>query len=151
LTGEGGGKIIHSGSFFSTVIATVCTFKLDLRRSGERRVKIYCELAICVPSGEEETEETATLEVAKANLIIQFGPSPTATPSGPLTKYTLSSIVPTISPADDAQALKTAIAALARDRHNHIRITDNNPVSESRRDSIRSRFLAKVKQFSQSN
>lgn len=151
LTGEGGGKIIHSGSFFSTVIATVCTFKLDLRRSGERRVKIYCELAVCVPSGKEETEETATLELAKANLIIQFGPSPTATPSGPLTKYTLSSIVPTISPTDDAQALKTATAALARDRHNHIRMTDNNPVTVSRRDSIRSRFLAKVKQFSQSN
>lgn len=151
LTGEGGGKIIHSGSFYSTVIATVCTFKLDLRRSGERRVKIYCELAVCVPSGKEETEETATLELAKANLIVQFGPSETATPSGPLTKYTLSSIVPTISPTDDTQALKTATTALARDRHNHIRITDNNLVTVSRRDSIRSRFLAKVKQFSQSN
>lgn len=151
LTGEGGGKIIHSGSFYSTVIATVCTFKLDLRRSGERRVKIYCELAVCIPSGKEETEETATLELAKANLIVQFGPSETATPSGPLTKYTLSSIVPTISPTDDTQALKTATTALARDRHNHIRITDNNLVTVSRRDSIRSRFLAKVKQFSQSN
>jgi len=154
LTGEGKGRLIHSGSFNSTVIAKVCTFKLDLRREGQRRVKIYCELAICVPSGEdyEETSATsATLEVARANLIIQFGPSPTATPSGALIKYTLSSIIPSISSsAEDAQALHMAAAALARDGQNHIRITDNL-VADSRRDSIRSRFLAKVKKFSQSN
>jgi hypothetical protein len=157
LTGEGEGKIIHSGSFYSTVIATTCTFKLDLRKEGERRVKIYCDLAICVPSGNDSTEETdetsatsATLELARANLIIQFGPSPSATPSGPLIKYTLSSIVPSLSSTDDAQALHLAAGALARDRNTHIRKTDN-PVADSRRDSIRSRFLAKVKKFSQSN
>ena len=154
LTGEAAGKIIHSGSFYSTVIAKVCTFKLDLRREGERRVKIYCELAICVPSGNDSTEETeetsatsSTLELARANLIIQFGPSPSATPSGPLIKYTLSSIVPSLSSTD---ALHLAAAALARDRTTHIRKTDN-PVPDSRSDSIRSRFIAKVKQFSQSN
>ena len=157
LTGEGNGKIIHSGSFYSTVIANSCNFKLDLRHEGERRVKIYCELAVCVPSGDDSTEETeetsatsASLELARANLIIQFGPSPTATPSGPLIKYTLSSIVPTLSSSsDDAQALRLAAAALARDRNTHIRkIEDRVP---SGRDSIRSRFLSKVKTFSQSN
>mmetsp|Transcript_24681 Transcript_24681/g.42038 ORF Transcript_24681/g.42038 Transcript_24681/m.42038 type:complete len:562 (+) Transcript_24681:184-1869(+) len=158
LTGEGAGKIIHSGSFYSTVIASSCTFKIDLRHEGERRVKIYCELAVCVPSGDDSTEETeetsatsATLELARANLIIQFGPSPTATPSGPLIKYTLSSIVPSLSSSpDDAQALQLAAAALARDRNTHIRKTDD-PIPDSRRDSIRSRFLSKVKTFSQSN
>jgi len=157
LTGEGNGKIIHSGSFYSTVIANSCNFKLDLRHEGERRVKIYCELAVCVPSGDDSTEETeetsatsASLELARANLIIQFGPSPTATPSGPLIKYTLSSIVPTLSSSsNDAQALRLAAAALARDRNTHIRkIEDRVP---SGRDSIRSRFLSKVKTFSQSN
>ncbi|KAL7493285.1 hypothetical protein ACHAWT_002317 [Skeletonema menzelii] len=158
LTGEGNGKIIHSGSFYSTVIANSCTFKLDLRHEGERRVKIYCELSVCVPSGDDSTEETentsatsATLELARANLVIQFGPSPTATPSGPLVKYTLSSIVPSISSSpDDAQALHLAAVALARDRNTHIRKTDD-PVPDSRRDSIRSRFISKVKAFSQSN
>jgi len=153
LTGEGEGKIIHSGSFYSTVIATTCAFKLDLRNEGERRVKIYCDLAICVPSGNDSTEETdetsatsATLELARANLIIQFGPSPLATPSGPLIKYTLSSIVPSLSSTNDAQALHLAAGALARDRNTHIRKTDN-PVADSRSDSIRSRFLAKVRKF----
>mmetsp|Transcript_28547 Transcript_28547/g.40774 ORF Transcript_28547/g.40774 Transcript_28547/m.40774 type:complete len:554 (-) Transcript_28547:18-1679(-) len=158
LTGEGNGKIIHSGSFYSTVIANSCTFKLDLRYEGERRVKIYCELAVCVPSGDDSTEETeetcatsASLELARANLIIQFGPSPTATPSGPLIKYTLSSIVPTLSSSsDDVQALHLAAAALARDRNTHIRKTEDR-VPDSGRDTIRSRFLSKVKTFSQSN
>lgn len=158
LTGEGNGKIIHSGSFYSTVIANSSTFKLDLRHEGERRVKIYCELSVCVPSGDDSTEETeeasatsATLELARANLIIQFGPSPTATPSGPLVKYTLSSIIPSLSSSpDDAKVLRLAAVALARDRNTHIRKTDD-PAPDSRRDSIRSRFISKVKAFSQSN
>lgn len=94
LTGEGDGKLVHSGSFHSTVIATVCSFKLDLRHEGERHIKVNCELAICVPSGlepdnngiddsdENEDKVSATLELARANLLIQFSPSPTSTPSG---------------------------------------------------------------------
>ena len=158
LTGDGSGKIVHSGSFYSTVIANSCTFKIDLRHEGERRVKIYCELAICVPSGDESTEDieeanatSSTLELARANLVIQFGPSALATPSGPLIKYTLSSITPSLTTStEDAQALVLAAAALAKDRNTHIRKVEN-PAPDSRPNSRRTRFLAKVKQYSQSN
>ena len=54
LTGEGGGKLVHSGSFHSTVIATVCSFKLDVRavrvdlgrRCHLRATCISCELTL---------------------------------------------------------------------------------------------------------
>lgn len=87
LTGEGEGKLVHFGSFHSTLIATVCSFQLDLRREGERRVKVNCELAVCVPSGldgvgrapeksqendnksdegeGDQAEQSATLELAR--------------------------------------------------------------------------------------
>merc|ERR1719221_79368 len=89
LTGDSDGKLVHSGSFHSTVIATVCSFKLDLRRPGERRLKVECLLSVCVPSGDEqgnksgmlpvkEEKVNATLELAQVNLLIQFSPSSTA-------------------------------------------------------------------------
>lgn len=158
LTGEGDGQLVHSGSFHSTVIAKECSFKLDLRREGERRIKVECELAIMVPSGKEEPNEnegkeekcSATLELARANIIIQFSPSPTSTPSGPLVKYSLMDIKPTISDYEEgsanARAIQSAAAVLARDRHNHIQSTDS--ASESSRPNAKSRFLSKVKQFS---
>ncbi|KAL3788868.1 hypothetical protein ACHAW5_009225 [Stephanodiscus triporus] len=134
LTCEGDGKLVHSGSFHSTLIATVCSFKLDLRRKGQRRVKVQCELAICVPSGDgtkngsevsqEEGSVSATLELARANLVIQFSPSPTSTPSGPLVKYSLIDIKPTITSfeegSDAERAIQSAAAVLARDRNSHI-------------------------------
>jgi len=163
LTGEGDGKLVHSGSFHSTVIATVCSFKLDLRREGERRIKVQCELAICVPSGLEpdnnatvpsgnekkDEKVSATLELARANLLIQFSPSPTSTPSGPLVKYHLMDIEPTISDykegSDNARAIQSAAAVLARDRHSSIQSITSNEVA---RPNVKSRFLSKVKQFS---
>lgn len=168
LTGEGEGKLVHSGSFHSTVIATVCSFKLDLRHEGERRVKVRCELAICVPSGcdgtpvgtptntehvgnEEETPEkkSATLELARADLAIQFSPSPTSTPSGPLIKYTLLDVKPTITDyedgSDNASAIQAAAAVLARDRHTHIRYS-----GAEQRPNAKRRFFSRVKAFSSS-
>jgi len=164
LTGEGDGKLVHSGSFHSTLIATVCSFKLDLRREGERRVKVQCELAICVPSGRdgsnnatepsksEEKEEkvvSATLELARANLVILFSPSPTATPSGPLVKYLLMDIKPTIKSyeegSDNARAIQTAAAVLARDRNCHIQ---SGGSKAGVRPNVKSRLLSRVKQFS---
>ncbi|KAL9181555.1 hypothetical protein ACHAXT_010360 [Thalassiosira profunda] len=134
LTGEGDGKLVHTGSFHSIVFATDCLFKIDLRREGERRIKVQCELAICVPSGLESTEHLesegndertgATLELARANLVIQFSPSPTSTPSGPLVKYTLVDVKPTIASyeegSDNARALQAAVTALVRDRQSQI-------------------------------
>jgi hypothetical protein len=149
LTGEGDGKLVHFGSFHSTLIATVCSFQLDLRREGERRIKVNCELAICVPSGldgfgrapekspenddgkeeeQDKTEQSATLELARANLAIQFSPSPTSTPFGPLVKYTLVDVKPVITEyeegSQDAQAMHMAAAVLARDRHTNIRVSE---------------------------
>jgi len=164
LTGEGAGKLVHSGSFHSTVISTACSLKLDLRREGERRVKIECELAICVPSGmddsnnatetseseEKEDKVSATLELARANLVIVFSPSPTSTPSGPLVKYSLMDIKPTMSSydegSDNARAIQTAAAVLARDRNCHIQ-SGGNIVAEER-PNVKSRLLSRVKQFS---
>jgi len=166
LTGEGGGKLVHSGSFHSTVIATVCSFTLDLRREGERRIKVECELAICVPSGlepdnnatipsgndEKDEKVSATLELARVNLLIQFSPSPTSTPSGPLVKYHLMDIKPTITDyeegSDNALSIQSAAAVLARDRHSYIQTEKSNDES---RPNVRSRFLSKVKQFSRNS
>ena len=162
MTGEGNGKLVHSGSFHSTVIATVCSFKLDLRREGERRVKVQCELAICVPSGYDGTSEhsegsedkAATLEIARVVLVTQFSPSETATPSGPLVKYSLMDIIPTITNyeegSDNAIALRSAAAVLARDRNTHIQ---GGAMSAENEDAdvtsnYRSRFFSKVKQIS---
>lgn len=76
MTCDGAGKLVHDGMFHSTAIAKSCSFRLDLRRPGENRVKVICELAICVPSGDDETKEekspNATLELASANLLIEF-------------------------------------------------------------------------------
>ncbi|KAL3762855.1 hypothetical protein ACHAWU_001002 [Discostella pseudostelligera] len=162
LSGEGDGRLVHSGRFHSTLIATDCSFKLDLRREGQRRVKVQCELAICVPSGsdgsiiaaapsEEEGKEeksSATLELARAILVIQFSPSPTSTPSGPLVKYALMDIKPTISDYEDgtdtARAIQSAAAVLARDRYSHIQCAS----PEVRPHVVKSRFFARVKQFS---
>lgn len=162
MTGEGNGKLVHSGSFHSTVIATVCSFKLDLRREGERRVKVQCELAICVPSGYDGTSEhsegsedkAATLEIARVVLVIQFSPSETATPSGPLVKYSLMDIIPTITNyeegSDNAIALRSAAAVLARDRNTHIQGGAMNAENEDSdvTSNYRSRFFSKVKQMS---
>jgi hypothetical protein len=171
LTGEGEGKLVHFGSFHSTLIATVCSFQLDLRREGERRVKVNCELAICVPSGldgagrapekspendehgEEDTmeqeEQSATLELARATLAIQFSPSPTSTPSGPLVKYTLLDVKPMITNyeegSEDASAIHTAAAVLARDRHSGMRVKETP--HESRPTATR-RFLSRFSNMS---
>jgi hypothetical protein len=171
LTGEGDGKLVHFGSFHSTLIATVCSFQLDLRREGERRVKVNCELAICVPSGLdgvgrapekspenddhenddtiEEAEQSATLELARATLAIQFSPSPTSTPSGPLVKYTLLDVRPMITNyeegSEDASAIHTAAAVLARDRHTGIRVTET--VNDNRPNATR-RFLSRFSNMS---
>jgi hypothetical protein len=170
LTGEGDGKLVHSGSFHSTLIATDCSFKLDLRIKGERRVKINCELAICVPSGtdgvgrtsarssedndnleDEKAEQSATLELARANLAIQFSPSPTSTPHGPLVKYTLLDVKPTITEyeegSDDAQALHMAAAVLARDRYSNIRATETRS-SEDNGPTVARRFLSRFSTMS---
>ena len=75
MTCDGAGKLVHDGMFHSTAIAKSCSFRLDLRRPGEKRVKVMCELAICVPSGDDETKDekaNATLELATANLLIEF-------------------------------------------------------------------------------
>ena len=158
MTGEGNGKLVHSGSFHSTVIATVCSFKLDLRREGERRVKVQCELAICVPSGYDGTSEhsegsedkAATLEIARVVLVIQFSPSETATPSGPLVKYSLMDIIPTITNyeegSDNATALRSAAAVLARDRNTHIQGGAMNAENEDAdvTSNYRSRFFSKM-------
>ena len=170
LTTEGG--LVHSGSFHSTVIATECKFKLDLRREGERRVRVDCQLAISVPSGldggcsntkepfggEEKEMSSATLELARANLVIQFSPSPFATPSGPLAKYELLSIIPTIADyeegTDNAKALDLAASALAK--HTHIQCSgdgENTDVvaDDTTRSNVKDRFLSRVvKQFTSS-
>ncbi|KAL7517181.1 hypothetical protein ACHAWX_004611 [Stephanocyclus meneghinianus] len=173
LTGEGDGKLVHSGSFHSTLIATVCSFHIDLRREGERRVKINCELAICVPSGtdgmgraparssddsgnkedeEDRGEQSATLELARANLAIQFSPSPTSTPSGPLVKYTLLDVKPTITDyedgSDDARAIHMAAAVLAQDRHSNIRVSGTQLASEEKRPTATRRFLSRFSTMS---
>jgi len=165
LTTEGG--LVHSGSFHSTVIATECKFKLDLRREGERRVRVDCQLAISVPSGldggcsntkepfegEEKEMSSATLELARANLVIQFSPSPFATPSGPLAKYELLSIIPTITDYEEgtnnAKALNLAASVLARDKHTHIQCSgdDTDVVAD---ESVKDRFLSRVKLFTSS-
>lgn len=160
LTCEGDGKLVHSGSFHSTLIATVCSFKLDLRRKGQRRVKVQCELAICVPSGSDGTKDgaevshetggddkaSATLELARANLVIQFSPSPTSTPSGPLVKYSLTDIKPSITSfevgSDTERAIQSAASALARDRYSHIQ--DGGQHSEVRPNNVKSRFLSRL-------
>ena len=173
LTGEGDGKLVHFGSFHSTLIATVCSFQLDLRREGERRVKVSCELAVCIPSGldgagrapekspeerddegekieEDKSEQSATLELARASLAIQFSPSPTSTPSGPLVKYTLLDVQPVITDyeegSEDARALHMAAAVLARDRHTNIRVSAS-PSLESR-PTVRSRFMSRLSNMS---
>lgn len=173
LTGEGDGKLVHFGSFHSTLIATVCSFQLDLRREGERRVKVSCELAVCIPSGldgsgrapekspeehddkeekidEDKSEQSATLELARASLAIQFSPSPTSTPSGPLVKYTLLDVQPVITDyeegSEDALALHMAAAVLARDRHTNIRVSAS-PSLESR-PTVRSRFMSRLSNMS---
>jgi hypothetical protein len=161
LSGEGDGRLVHSGRFHSTLIATDCSFKLDLRREGQRRVKVQCELAICIPSGSDgsiisaalsedvgkEEKISSTLELARAILVIQFSPSPASTPSGPLVKYALMDIKPTISNYEDgtetAKAIQSAAAALARDRYSHIQFA-----SPELRPQVKSRFLSRVKQFS---
>ena len=161
LSGEGDGRLVHSGRFHSTLIATDCSFKLDLRREGQRRVKVQCELAICIPSGSDgsiisaalsedegkDEKSSATLELAHAILVIQFSPSPTSTPSGPLVKYALMDIKLTISDYEDgtetAKAIHNAAAALARDRYSHIQFA-----SPELRPQVKSRFLSRVKQFS---
>jgi hypothetical protein len=160
LSGEGDGRLVHSGRFHSTLIATDCSFKLDLRREGQRRVKVQCELAICVPSGSDgniiaiassedegkDEKSSATLELARAILVIQFSPSPTSTPSGPLVKYALMDIKPTISDYEDgtenARVLKSAADALARDRCSHIQC-----VSPELQPQVKSRFFSRVKQL----
>ena len=156
LTCEGDGKLVHSGSFHSTVIATVCSFKLDLRREGERRLKVQCELAVCVPSGkdhmateipeEKEDNVSATLELARAHLVIQFSPSPTATPSGPLYKILLMDIQPTFEDyeegSDNAKELRSAAAVLSRDRHTHIQYKGSKPDTKS---SLKGSFLSRMK------
>lgn len=165
LTSEGEGMLVHSGSFHSTLIATDCSFKLDLRREGQRLVKVHCELAICVPSGmdgsnntidsaegkEKNDNSSPTLELARANLVIQFSPSPTSTPSGPLVKYCLMDIIPTMSNfeegSDNTRAIHSAAAVLARDRHSQIQCKGN---SAEARPNVKSRFLSKVKQISSS-
>lgn len=160
LSGDGDGRLVHSGRFHSTLIATDCSFRLDLRREGQRRVKVQCKLAICVPSGsdgcitpavssEDEGKDekvSATLELARAILVIEFSPSPTATPSGPLVKYALMDIKPTICDFDEgsenARAIQAAAAVAARDRYSHIQFASH----ELR--PIKSRFFSRVKQFS---
>lgn len=146
MTCDGAGKLVHDGMFHSTAIAKSCSFRLDLRRPGENRVKVICELAICVPSGDdEEKSSNATLELASANLLIEFSPSPTSTPSGPLVKYQLLDIDITIcefNEGNDARALNTAAAALARDRGN----LGKQVNSPDKRQGFRDRFLSKVKQ-----
>jgi len=169
LTTEGG--LVHSGSFHSTVIATECKFKLDLRREGERRVRVDCQLAISVPSGldggcsntkepfegEEKEMSSATLELARANLVIQFSPSPFATPSGPLVKYELLSIIPTITDyeegTDNAKALDLAASVLARDKHTHIQCSGEEKevvADATTRSNVKDIFLSRVKQFTSS-
>ena len=159
LTSEGDGKLVHSGSFHSTLIATVCSFKLDLRQKGQRRVKVQCELAICVPSGSDGTKNgaevsqekgsddnaSATLELARANLVIQFSPSPTSTPSGPLVKYSLMDIKPTIRSfeegSDAERAIQSAAVVLARDRYSNIQ---NGGRNAEVRPNVKSRFLSRL-------
>jgi hypothetical protein len=159
LTSEGDGKLVHSGSFHSTLIATVCSFKLDLRQKGQRRVKVQCELAICVPSGSDGTKNgaevsqekgsddiaSATLELARANLVIQFSPSPTSTPSGPLVKYSLMNIKPTIRSfeegSDAERAIQSAAVVLARDRYSNIQ---NGGRNAEVRPNVKSRFLSRL-------
>ena len=167
LTGEGNGRLVHFGSFHSTLIATFCSFQLDLRREGERRIKVNCELAVCVPSGldgvgrvpenkcspenaagkenEDKIEQSATLELARANLAIQFSPSPTSTPSGPLVKYTLLDVKPMITNyeegGEDAHAMRMAAAALARDKSNNIRVSQNQ--TRVNRSTVASRFMSR--------
>ena len=165
LTGEGDGRLVHFGSFHSTLIATLCSFQLDLRREGERRVKVNCELAVCVPSGldgvgrapekspenaaekenGDKVEQSATLELARANLAIQFSPSPTSTPSGPLVKYTLLDVKPMITNyeegSEDSQAIHLAAAVLARDRNNNIHVSQNQATGN--RSTVASRFMSR--------
>ncbi len=159
LTSEGDGKLVHSGSFHSTLIATVCSFKLDLRQKGQRRVKVQCELAICVPSGSDGTKNgaevsqeegsdekaSATLELARANLAIQFSPSPTSTPSGPLVKYSLMDIKPTIRSfeegSDAERAIQSAAVVLARDRYSNIQ---NGGRNAEVRPNVKSRILSRL-------
>jgi len=166
LSTEGG--LVHSGSFHSTVVATECKFKLDLRREGERRVRVDCQLAISVPSGldggcsntkepfegEEKEMSSATLELARANLVIQFSPSPFATPSGPLAKYELLSIIPTITDyeegTDNAKALDLAASVLARDKYTHIQCSGEDKEVVADRSNVKDRFLSRVKQFTSS-
>ena len=145
---------------FGLYVSLPCSFKLDLRREGERRVKVQCELAICVPSGKDgptsehsEGEEkddkasSATLELARANLVIQFSPSPTSTPSGPLVKYSLLDIKPTITDYDN-EALQSAAAVLARDRNTHIQCGGKDLEDIVSVPNVRDRFFSRVKQFS---
>ena len=169
LTGEGEGKLVHTGSFHSTVIATVCSFKLDLRHEGQRRVKVRCELAVCVPSGadnavgfenssensdndEKSEKKSVTLELARVDLAIQFSPSPTSTPSGPLVKYSLLDIKPTISNYDDGgkneNKIHSAAMVLARDRHTHIRYVENQSDDTKASPKSKNGFFSRVRQFS---
>jgi hypothetical protein len=161
LTCEGNGKLVHSGNFHSTLIATVCSFKLDLRRKGQRRVTVQCELAICVPSGSDGTKIggeaakeggndekiSATLELARAHLVIQFSPSPTATPSGPLVKYSLSDIKPTIKSVDEGsdteRAILSAASVLARDRYSNIQ--NGGQIAEVRQPIVKGGMLSRLK------
>lgn len=161
LTCEGNGKLVHSGNFHSTLIATVCSFKLDLRRKGQRRVTVQCELAICVPSGSDGTKIggeapkeggndekiSATLELARAHLVIQFSPSPTATPSGPLVKYSLSDIKPTIKSVDEGsdteRAILSAASVLARDRYSNIQ--NGGQIAEVRQPIVKGGILSRIK------
>ena len=88
--------------------------------------------------------------------MIQFSPAPFATPSGPLVKYELLSIIPSINDyeegSDNAKALDLAASVLARDKHTHIQCIgeDTNVVADATTRSNVKEFLSRVKQFTSS-
>ena len=112
--------------------------------SGSDGTKIGGEAA---KEGGNDEKISATLELARAHLVIQFSPSPTATPSGPLVKYSLSDIKPTIKSVDEGsdteRAILSAASVLARDRYSNIQ--NGGQIAEVRQPIVKGGMLSRLK------